>query len=152
MTTNNTVEMVSVSEDCIKLSGVVPENDPNYDGNDPLDMICWQVKSNIIDEHRVCITYRIVREATMNGEHRIELKFRFSYTGKYESHDCVVLEKDELFWKGLYSSRVACLLEAFLLDFNQGKKCTAISDPGKSLKPRKEDIERCYIPPFCEDN
>lgn len=133
------VELVYVSADKITLKGVVPEMDPNYDGRDPLNQICWQIKDKLLSEHNVCVCYQIDRKVNLNGERSIDISLMMSYTGKYEGSNRV--PEDESYWTNVFSYELASLLEAFILDFSHGEKCELIKDPVRSLKFDPHEFE-----------
>lgn len=135
--------IMSVESGKIVVKGIIPEIDPNYDNKDPLNLLCWQVKSELIDKYNVCIYYQIMRKLNLNGENTIEITFFLSYTGKYEGHEGA--SPDEPHWLNEYSIRVASLLEAFILDFNNGEKCALIKEPEKCLTLRQKEEKNPYI-------
>lgn len=132
-------ELMSVYDNKIVLAGMIPEDDPLYGGRDPLDMICWQIKATMIDVHKVCIAYQICRTLNANGGHTIEISYTISYVGRFENYELIPPD-EALVWKNEFSSRVLALLDAFLVDFNQGQKCDQIKDPDKKLQPKDETV------------
>ena len=125
-------ELLHVGADKITIKGAIPEADPMYDGKDPLDRMCWQVKDKLLTEHSVCVYYQIDRKVNLNGERTIDVSFMLSYTGKYDGSRRVA--KDEQFRMNVFSMELAGLLDEFLLDFNRGCKCAKIQDPERSLR------------------
>ena len=134
------LELVYVGDDKITLKGAVPEIDPNYDGKDPLDKICWQIKATFLTEYNVCVYYQIDRKLNLNGERTIDISFLLSYTGRYDG--CSRIVADELHWKNMFSMELATLLDEFIFDFNRGEKCERIKDPERSLKLDPRDYQK----------
>ena len=133
------LKLVHVGEDKITLKGTVPEIDPNYDGKDPLDKICWQIKAAFLTKYNVCVYYQIDRKLNLNGERTIDISFLLSYTGRYDG--CSRVVADELHWKNMFSIELAALLDEFIDAFNRGEKCERIKDPERSLKLDPRDYQ-----------
>lgn len=134
------LEIFYVGADKITLKGAIPEVDARYDGKDPLDRMCWQIKDKLLSEHNVCMYYQIDRMINIDGTRTIDITFMLSYTGKYEG--CRRVVKDELFWTNMFSMELASLLDEFILDFNRGCKCERVKDPVRSLRIDPHDYQK----------